>query len=121
VTLDIKFQTKEEFDLLQTLKLEKSNKKQRRSFDIQNLSDEDLEMILQNVKRPSDHRNKRKFHFLTVEKDSKVFLFDGFSNLIKIFEKKENENEIEFNRKIRVFALEMFLSAENPLGGFLYN
>lgn len=117
--LALKIQPAQDFADQQLKKLQ--NQLQRRTFDINKLSKEDIEEILKDIKRPFDHKNKRPFHFITVEKDGKVFLFDGLNRFVKGFEEKESESNHRFWENIRLFALNIFLKSERQNGGFLFN
>jgi hypothetical protein len=117
--LNLKFATAQEIAEKNAKKLE--NERKRRSFNAENISKEDIEELLKFIKRPFDHKNKKPFHFITVERNGMVFLFDGFNRLVKAFEEEENESELYFHRRIRLFALELFEKSERQNGGFLYN
>jgi hypothetical protein len=117
--LGLKMQSAQDFADQQTKKLQ--NQSQRRTFDINKLSKEDIEILVRDIKRPFDHKNRRPFHFITIEKDGKVFLFDGLNRFVKAFEEQENETNHRFWENIRLHALNIFLKSERQTGGFLFN
>jgi hypothetical protein len=116
--LQLKIQTQEEFAKQQEIKLQTS--KPRRVFDSKNLSKDDIEELKKSITRPFDHKRKM-FHFITVERNGTVFLFDGLNRFVQAFEEKESESNHRFWENIRLFALDIFLNSEKQTGGFLFN
>lgn len=57
----------------------------------------------------------KKFHFFTVVSSDRVYLFDGKGKEIGDY-----ENSLKGYRLARLKALDIFMKAEKPLGGFLF-
>lgn len=114
------FQEQQKAKVERRLKLETS-----KNLNFRKLSKQDIDFLVSELKRPVDHKNQKPFHFITLEKGDFVILFDGLNKVAEVFEKSEMELELEFWRKIRLFALEKFLKAteegKNVNGGFLFN
>lgn len=75
--------------------------------------------ILAKIKRPFDHKPNRVFHFVSIEHEGIFYLVNGLNKIVGSFLREGDL--VKEVRKIRLEALESFLSAKNDNGGFKFN